>query len=224
MNSKIINTLLLIFFLNGMYGQQMDSNALFGTNKMVFYSKSKTPDGYTGSPFLTENFKSGIMRDDKGKTMKGFFRYDAVEDVVQVKINKDDSKSYVLPKLKSIIYELDNYSIFIDQFQDEKGKAINGYMLDYYSKNNLRFLARPNPDIIPAKPAKTGYDKDKPAHLDIDIVYYVQKDGGRLNEVRLKAKDFKDLFSDKSKMESYFKENKIKDEQDVVAMLEFYAE
>ncbi|MCL6220746.1 hypothetical protein [Zunongwangia pacifica] len=220
MIKKILSVFIVCFTVNCFSQSYM--NGVVNSAPLKIFTKAKTPDEFTGSPYYDDSFLPAKI-DDGEHTMDAFVRYNAVEDVVEVKIKRNTDEINVLPKLKKIRYVLNDYKIFIDEFVNEDGESINGYMLDYYTDKGIRFLARPEPDVIEAQPARTGYDKDKPAHLDVEMVYYIQKDGARLKEVRLKEKDFKKLFSDKPKMIPYFKDNKIKDGKDVVRMLEYYS-
>ncbi|WBL23561.1 hypothetical protein [Zunongwangia sp. HRR-M8] len=215
---------LLIFALSyNIFSAQSFMNGMQNSAPLKIFTKKKTPERFTGSPYIDDSFLSAQINDGE-RSMSAFVRYNAVEDVVEVKIDEQNSEIYTLPKLKKIKYKLKDYEIFIDQFTDSNGETVNGYMLDYFSNQGVRFLARPEPDVVPAQPARTGYDKDKPAHLKVDMVYYLQKNGGRLEEVRLREKDFKKILSDKEKMNAYFDRNKIKNEEDVVKMLKFYTE
>lgn len=213
--------LLLVFISFEMTSQNLDNISNTG---MLVYTKNNTPSDYTGSPYAEKDFQSGIIMDtDKDKQQEAMLRYNAVEDVVEIKLNGDD-EVHILPKLKNIKYDLGEYTYFIENFLTEDSGRIEGYFRQYYADKNILFISYPKADVTESTVNSTGYQKAKPAHLDVDMLYYVQKDGGRLKEVRLKEKDFKSIFSDKGKMEAYFKENKIKDEKDVVEMLKFYSE
>ena len=219
---KNILIFLLLIVINNLNAQSY-MNGMANSGPLKIFTKAKTPEKYTGSPYINDLFLPTII-DDGERSLEAFARYNSVEDVVEIKVQKNSDEINVLPKLKAIKYRLLDYTIFIDNFKNTEGETIDGYMFEYFSDSGLRFLARPLPDVIPAKEARSGYEESRPAHLDVNMSYYIQKDGGRLKEVRLKEKDFKSIFSDKGKMDAYFKENKIKDEQDVVEMLRFYSE
>ncbi|WP_373059900.1 hypothetical protein [Zunongwangia sp. H14] len=76
-------------------------------------------------------------------------------------------------------------------------------------------------DIIPAQKARTGYDRDKPADINVEMECYLSLDNNFYKRTRLKEKDLEDFF-DSSHMKAYFKEHKIKDEKGVVEMLRYY--
>lgn len=212
--------LFLILFpcFSGVFAQQ--ANPFMSDGGMVVFTKEKEPDLYTGSPYYEDDFKLGIINDDKGRTLEVLMRYNALEDVVVIRPNPDSEEEYVLPKLRSITYELGNYTYFIDNIYTDNGH-IEAYFARFYEGDKSTFIGLPKVDVIPAQKAKTGYDKDKPAKIDVEMVYYLSLEGGQFKEVRLKEKDLKDLFKS-DKMEEYFDEHKIKTEEDVVNMLKYF--
>lgn len=187
---------------------------------MVIFTKNKEPDTFTGSPYMEDEFKPGKLIDDKGRSADVFLRYHALEDVVVVKTEANSDEEYMLPKLTSITYELKDYTYFIDNLRTDNGN-IEAYFARFFEGENSSFVGRPEIDVIPAQKANTGYEKDKPADIDVEMVYYISIDGGIYKEVRLKERDLEDLFTS-DKMETYFDKHKIKKEKDVVEMLKFY--
>lgn len=211
----------LLLLLAGFLSQAQQVNQFASQSGMMIFTKEKEPDTYTGSPYVEEDFQQGIIHDDKGRAQKALIRYNALEDVVVVKLNKMDADSYVLPKLTTITYELPNYTYFIDDIDTDDGKK-EAYFARYYKGDKVSFIGIPKVDVIPAQKARTGYDKDKPADIDVDMTYYLSLDGGVYKEVRLKEKDFEELLGNSPKMKTYFDKHKVKDEKDVVEMLKFY--
>ncbi len=213
--------LILLLFISSFAVQAQQANQFASQSGMMIFTKEKEPDTFTGSPYVEDDFQQGIIHDDKGRSQKAFMKYNALEDVVVVKLNKLDSDSYVLPKLPSITYELPEYTYFIDNIDTEDGNK-ESYFARYYQGDKVNFIAIPEVDVIPPQKAMTGYDKDKPADIDVDMTYYLSLNGGLYKEVRLKEKDFKELLGDAGKMKKYFSDHKIKDVKDVQALLKFY--
>ncbi|GAA4326210.1 hypothetical protein GCM10023115_39360 [Pontixanthobacter gangjinensis] len=210
---------LLVLFLSFLVSNAQISENVSMTG-MQIYTKDKTPKEYTGSPYAEKDFKRGIIYDmNKDKSQPAFLRYNAVEDVVEIRLKKNDESS-VLPKFTHILYKMGDYTYFIDNLKTDNG-YIEAYFARFYDGEKAKFIARPVADITEAQVAKTGYEKDKPADLGVDMVYYISIDGGEFKEVRLKERDLEDFFSSK-KMEDYFDKNKIKTEGDVVKLLEYY--
>lgn len=211
---------LLLFLATFAMEAQIQSTPFASQSGMQIFTKVKEPDSYTGTPYYEKEFQPGTIHDDKGRSLDVLMRYNALEDVVVVKAGMRDKESYMLPKLKTITYELADYTYFIDNIHTENG-WIEAYFAKYYEGPKASFIGRPEVDVIPAKKAATGYDKDKPANIDVEMVYYLSLNGEKYKEVRLKEKDLEDFFSS-DKMEEYFDEHKIKTEKDVVGLLKFY--
>lgn len=211
---------LLVCCLSFFISTSQISDNMSANTGMQIYTKSKTPDKYTGSPYVEGDFRRGIIYDkNKDNSQPALLRYNAVEDVVEIRLQPNDESRF-LPKLTHIIYKMGDYTYFLDNINTENGN-LEGYFARYYDGNKVRFIAKPVPDVRQAVMAKTGYEKDKPADLGVEMVYYISTDGDFYKEVRLKEKDFEEIFTS-DRMEDYFDDHKIKSEKDVVKMLEFY--
>lgn len=207
----------LCFFFSISNAQVSENLSLTG---MQIYTKTKTPKNFTGSPYAEKDFLRGIIYDKNAdRSQAAFLRYNAVEDVVEIRLNKNDESS-VLPKFTHIFYKMGDYTYFIDNLNTENG-FIEAYFARFYDGDKAKFIARPVPEITEAQVAKTGYEKDKPADLSVDMVYYLSIDGGIYKEIRLKEKDLEDFFSS-DKMEDYLDDHKIKNEKDVIELLKYY--
>lgn len=199
---------------------QFQNTSFASQSGMTIFTKEKEPDTYTGSPYYEKDFQPGTIHDDKGRSLEVMMRYNALEDVVVVKAQKRDTESYMLPKLTTITYELADYTYFIENVNTDNG-WIEAYFAKYYEGSKASFIGRPEVDVVQARKATTGYDKDKPANIDVEMAYYISLNGEKFKEVRLKEKNLEDFFSS-DKMEEYFDEHKIKTEKDVVELLKFY--
>lgn len=203
------------------FAQQQGAYGAFGSDRgMVIFTKEKTPDNYTGSPFVEDEFVSGVIKDEQGRSQKAFMKYNAVEDVVVVKLKPLDQDSYTLPKLTKITYEFPDYTYYIDNIKTDNGIK-ESYFARYYKSDKVDFIGIPNVEVTQPQKARNGYEQDKPADIDVEMTYYISLDGGIYKETRLKEKDLEDFFKS-DRMEDYFDDNKIKDEKDVVKMLKFY--
>ncbi|QED36730.1 hypothetical protein FK178_02930 [Antarcticibacterium arcticum] len=198
------------------------SDFIPGNSPLLILTTNNTPDGYTGSPYVEKNFVNGVIMDTDGKTHPAFLRYNTVEDVVEVKLALSEPDTFVLPKLKNISYRMNGYTYVLDSFRTDKGETLEGYFMNYYDGKKVKFYARPMPDITPAEKAKTGYEKDKAAHLNVKTDYYIALNNGPLKNVRLKDKDFKNALPASKEVDKYFKEVKVKSVEDFVKMLEWY--
>lgn len=210
MNNIII--LLGVFFI---FNTSFSQNPMTGNSPMHILVIDKTPeDGYTGSPYVEENFVQGTIVDSKGTNMKAWLRFNTVEDVVEIKLNKQDEEIYELPRLKNISYDLNNYIYELDSYRTKDGDLLEGYFIKYYESDKIKFVAKPEPDLRRAEKAKTGYDEDKKAHLSVDIEYYLAFGEGNLLKVNLKEKDFEKTLPSSPAVEKYLSEHKLKEAVD----------
>lgn len=191
-------------------------------NRMVIPVYKNTPEGYTGSPFVNEDFQRGIIHAEEGKSQPALLRYNAVEGIMEIKLNQQEKKIHVLPRIEKISYTLGGHSYYIDSKRTEEGELLKGYFISYYESDKVKLLAWPRPDMTDAQVAKTGYEKDKPAHLSVDMEYYLEIGDNRLKEVRLRPRDFRKAFDNNDAMKDYLSDNKVKSLEDAIEALKFY--
>ncbi|MCB7480513.1 hypothetical protein [Christiangramia sediminis] len=195
------------------------SDLLIDYTKYIDYENNQNSKYILGSIYLNDDFVEGkIINTETNEFQLAFLRYNALEDLVEIKLTKD-SKIQVLPKVDNLEYHFEDHSIVFNEIETTKGDVINGYFIEYFSKDDLVFVAKP---ILTGKEERFSIHDDN-LKLFLDYDYYVQKKEN-VEEVRLAKSNFEKYFSDKDKMEPYFKNNKIKNESDVVAMLQFYAQ
>ncbi len=216
------NSLLLtLSFLLGLAGFAQQSAYLFDNTPTQILTLRNTPEGYTGSPYVEKDFVQGFVVDENGKTQQAFLRYNTIEDVVEVKLNRADEKTVVLPKVKNLSYRLKGYTYVLDDLQGES-ERMEGYFILYHDGDKVKFYGRPLPELTPASLAKTGYEKDKPAHLDVKTDYFISVNGGKLKSIKLKEKDLEEALPSSKEVKKYFSDNKVKSVEDIQEMLNWY--
>lgn len=178
----------------------------------------------TGSPFVESDFEQGLIIDTNGdgKSQPAFLRYNVLEDVVEVKIDKIEETSFVLPKVKNLEYKLDAYTYILNSFRTSNGNTFEGYFMRYFKGDKVNFYARPHPNVFEAQKATTGYGSDKPAHFDIKTDYFLATENGILQPVKLKEKDFKKALPASKEVDKYLSSNKLKSIEEFVEFLAWY--
>lgn len=214
--------ILSAILLCGTVGFAQISELIPGNNDMQILTVKKTPEGYTGSPYVEKDFTQGVIVDADGKTQPAFLRYNTVEDVVEIKMKRTDEDVFVLPKVKNLTYNLNNYTYVLDSFRSAEGGRMEGYFIHYYDGENIDLYGRPLPDVTEAQMASTGYGKDKPAHLSVKMEYFLSVDNKPLQEVKLKKRDFKKALPQSQLVDKYFSDNKVRSVEDYTKMLEWY--
>ncbi|MCF4102760.1 hypothetical protein L1I30_13865 [Gillisia sp. M10.2A] len=193
-----------------------------GNSRNQIQTKSSITNDLEGSPYFEDQFSPGIIQEEGVKNQTAYIRYNVVDDQIEVKVGPSQTEIYILPRQQKFTYKLKDYYYALGSYKVKDVGVINGFIINYYSSDNIIFIAKPSSKVIPGQIAKTGYEKAKPATLDIDVNYYIGQPGSTFEEVRLKEKDFKKLLGDKKGMKEYFDNNRIKDIEDVVNMLKYY--
>lgn len=175
-----------------------------------------------GSPYLFEEFVPGIIIQEDGNDLNAFFKYNALQDVVEIKINPNHSEIFILPRNEKFVFETKEFSLFIEKLITNEGEVIAGYKLKYFESDNLLFVGKSSSKITAAKKADTSYEKDTPSKIINNINYYISFNGEPLIPIKIKERYFRDLLGNSAKMQTYFKENKVKDIEDVKDLLRYY--
>ena len=175
-----------------------------------------------GTPYLTEEFMEGVIIKEGAKDQNAFFRYNVLKDIVEIKVKKQHSEIFVLPRVETFVFDLADYSLFFKTLRTKEGEVVSGYHLNYYESDKILFIGEPKSKVTAEKRADTSYERDKPSKIVINMDYYISFNGDPLTEVRLKEKDFKKILSDSPELSNYFKDHKVKEIEDVVKLLEFH--
>jgi hypothetical protein len=175
-----------------------------------------------GSPYYEQTFIPGIINEVDGKKQEAYFRYNVKDDQVEVKFSPNQEETYLLPRDQKYIYQLKDYSYVLGSFNAEKAGLLKGFVIEYVQNDKVTFIGKPFVNLIQAQAAKTGYGIATPASLNVGINYYFGLGDGKLQEVKLKEKEFRNIVPSSKEMKKYFEENKIENSKDVIKMIEFY--
>lgn len=172
-----------------------------------------------GSPFWEEKFVPGAIKRNGKKEIEGYIRYNVLSDQVQIKTNPEEDEYYLLPRWGDLEYEADDYSYFLSHKVTEDERSLYGYFIEYYEGESINLYGKPLAEVLPAQRAETSYDRGRPATIKVKSFYYIQFGDEPLIEVDIRERDFRKLFKNSKQMKAYFKEEKVKDIEDVVEML-----
>lgn len=175
-----------------------------------------------GSPYLDENFTRGIINLGNKRIESMYLRYNVLNDQIEIKSQPDDEKIFILPKSDSVSYSINNYTYVSEKTRTKDGRVLFGYLKKLLELPNIVFFEKSSSYISPAQKDQTSYSQDRPAKIHITPHYYLGLGDKPVVEVDIREKDFRRLLGDAPGMENFFKENKIKDLNDVITMLRFY--
>ncbi|QCY68352.1 hypothetical protein FHG64_02495 [Antarcticibacterium flavum] len=181
----------------------------FGTHKSL-----NTPEKFEGSPYVEKEFVKGTILDNKGNSQEALLRYNAIEDIVEIKIHNDgETEVRVLPKIKELSYSVNDYTYVLEEFTTHKGEKINGYLIEYYKGDRYGLYGHPVP--------KATISQLETAHLDVKIEYYIMTEDGILQNVKLKNRDFRKVLPNSSELNNYLSSTQLKTPQDYAALLKW---
>lgn len=183
--------------------------------------KGNSLNGLEGSPYENENFQVGKITMEGNKPVTAFLRYDVLNDDMEIKTELNGEDIYVLPNKKITEYSI-GANRFLYQSLQHDGKLIEGYFKEYFKGENVRLLTRLTAIVTEPYKAKTGYEKDRPSQIIIQENYFLSFKDGRVEEVKLKEKDFKKALPSSKAVNSYFSDNKLRDLEDYIKFLEWY--
>ena len=174
-----------------------------------------------GSPYINEKFLPGKIVVDGKQYQDVFLRFNALDDVMEIKVKPNDDEIFILPRTEKYSFQQDNQTYYLKDIITEEGEMLSGYIIKYYQDPKTLFIGKPVSKTKAAKAADTGYDRAQPAKVDTYVHYYISKNGDPVKRVKLREKDFRKIFKGEE-MKEYFADNKVKEIEDVVKMLEFY--
>ncbi|SDR67191.1 hypothetical protein SAMN04515667_0186 [Formosa sp. Hel1_31_208] len=178
-----------------------------------------------GSPYLVEDFSPAKI--SIGNNMIYNVRYNAFNDEFEVKIDEDNIQSLNKDVDKLTITMINGNETFgAINYTDEKTGLNRGYFLFLTPENNTsKLYIKKAKKYIEAKPAVTGYDKDKPAEFrNVNDTYFISVNNGYAMELPRKKKELANLVPGKSKeILNFIKTNKIKtsNQQDLIKLVNF---
>lgn len=172
-----------------------------------------------GSPYLNDDFTFGTVTIKDKEPLKVFMRYDVLKENIEIKTDRNSEDVYVLPLAQKAEYSIGPDKFIHDKITHE-GNTISGYFREHYNGDNVRLLEKPSVTVTEAVKAKTGYDRDRPAEIIIEEEYYIVFDSGEVENVRLKKKDLRKVFTSKE-ARNYLSDNRIRSVEDVVFFLSY---
>ncbi len=183
--------------------------------------KGNSANGLAGSPYENEEFRAGKIVMEGNEPVNAYLRYDALNDEIEIKTEINQANISVLPDKRRTEYIIDSIK-FLHKSIPNNGKLVKGYFQEYFKGENMSLLKKLSATITEPYKAQTGYEKDRPRHIILQEKYYLSFVDGTNKEVKLKKKDFKKALPSSKALNTYLSDNKFKDIEDFVKMLEWY--
>lgn len=162
------------------------------------------PANLVGSPYLTDDFKRGMVYMGSETPYPAMMRYNAYQDEIQVQGAEGISTLFMRDNIWA---ELNGETIKIETYEKGSGTA-KGYFFEL-NKGTTRLLKRHKRVFTEAVPAASSYSQDRPPSFNDDITYYLAQEGSPAREIKLKKKDVAEILNSKE-AQAYIKEHKMK--------------
>lgn len=231
---KVISILAVLFSLNFIYAQEDNPFTLTGdANDMLFNSSPSllttfdlTDNTIQGSAYIQDNFMPAkLSLPDGTKIFK--LRYNAYSDEIEIE-NQGGNPNALNKNIDNllIVFVSDDKTYEAIDYIDDKGNINKGYFVHVTSSDNdYQLLMKETVIFIDKKPAKTGYDKTKPAQLKrLDDTYYVSLDNNPAVELPSNKKNLSKVFPEHSKeVLEFIKDNRIKTtkKEDLIKLINY---
>lgn len=183
-------------------------NELYGNNKL--------PANVQGSPFYDESFKPSVITIGNN-TFNSQARYNALIDVFEIK--NPEGEVVQLQRRSDMRVEMDGRNHIFLNYRDDRDQLKEHYF-EVLEKGTYGLLKLKQVIFHEAKSAKSSYSREKPARLEQDTKYYLQKEDLHPQEIRLNKKDILKEIND-PEANRIISENKwkLKEEEEVRALI-----
>jgi len=204
---------LILFSLNFNHAQEEFSNKqTLVSNANQLYSFDRSDKTIQGTPYINEDFSPARVSAQNTKILN--VRYNAVTDEIEVETDKNSIQA-VNKHIKNIAVTFlkDNKSYQAINYINKEGNDTRGYFICLTNSNSpIRLLLKESKKFIKRKPAKTGYQTDKPAQFKrLDDEYYIVINEENAQKIPKKVKNLSKQFpNNTNEINNYIKSNKIK--------------
>lgn len=217
----------LVGSLSAQYHSAQRSAAVF----MQTMERSSTetnylPDDYIGSPYFMDEFLPGsIYENNEVVASEYYFRYNAIQDVVEVKESPDadDSEIKILTKAPDIYVKIKNDLFFYNT--GDSNTEHNGYFQVLVVGNKFNLYKKLNKVVYPAKKARNSFEKDILAtYKDKPLYYIVDQDGTFYDIPDSKKKRVNAFGNKKADINKFIKHSKlnIDEEHNLVKAFKYF--
>ena len=211
---------------NTISAQETGSNQTLMESSNSFYMTMNKKDlDAIGSPYLNEKFSPATISAIPNKIVKA--RYNAYDDEIEIKIDDDNIQNFNKNIKNVVITFLTDETVFTPlKYIDPIDGLQTGYFVCLNVNNtNVKLYSKKEVRYVKAKPAVSGYDKDKPAEFKSkNDTYYVSINDAYARELPSKKKELVKIFPENSNVIlKYIKDNKIKTSRkaDLIKLIDY---
>jgi hypothetical protein len=225
MKGHLVAIFYLLFFvsLNTFSQQDISFDGVYQTDFRTGYftncSPGKEYNQIEGSPYLFENWSSGIIKLERGANLKiESCMYDVYKD--RIMFLQDETPLYfAYPE------DIDRVTFGSSDFINLKLENRNDYFEILIEEMDFVLLKKYKCDIVKGKESD-GINKATKDKFKLSYNYYLIKGNAELAKVKIKKKNILELMNDKEQeVKKYIIDNnlKLKNESDLVEIFKFYS-
>jgi hypothetical protein len=178
-----------------------------------------------GSPYLVEKFTPATISAIPNKIVKA--RYNAYDDEIEIRIDEDNIQNFNKNIKNVFITFLVDDTVFTTlKYINPNDGLQTGYFVTLTEANTkAKLYLKKEIRFVEAKPAVSGYDRNKPAEFKSkNDTYFISINDAYARELPSKKKDLVKLFPENSKeISAFIKDNKIKTsrETDLITLIDY---
>lgn len=215
---KIFNFFIFLVLLTNSVYAQISNISLGGSSEVL---REKQYADIDGSPYMNKNWMSGVLIDTEGREYSNYMiRYDAYKERVEY---LNDGKIYeVIPTMYPTfkINYLDEESNRVEQLEFKMQKDIPGlkgfvYVNILYQGVKYAFIKKPKILLVDETVNSYGTTQ-RTRRFQSETYFFIKKDD-EYKKVRINKKS---ILLEFPEFETVLKQSKIKDESDVVNLLQ----
>ena len=228
---KRIECLIVFFYLIFsalLFAQQDDEvgsrQQLIEGSGTALMTTAKSGGKIVGSPYRNETFETAKVSGSSQSIYN--VRYNAYNDEFEVKLEDNNIKN-INKNLENLTVKMINTNIIftaIDYLNDDK-KERGFFILLNSDPNKIQLYKKVSKRFVEEKPARSSYDKGKPAEFkENNVRYFINTDSAYPEEIPRNKKDFVKLFPSHTKeIANFIKAHNIKtnNDQDLIKVINY---
>ncbi|WP_299434954.1 hypothetical protein [uncultured Aquimarina sp.] len=177
------------------------------------------PDGekielsdFKGTPYLDKEFQKGVVHDGlTGKENNLFLRYDALNDLFEMKDTKVAKNKKFLKKAFEVYVVFNGKTFYYQNYINDDGRSVVGYLHEIARVADKTIYMKYGKNLVMPEKAATSLEQDRPGRIKNET-YYVVGVSNKLKATEIKKKNVLDHFPDdkKGKLKEFIKKNRLK--------------
>lgn len=167
---------------------------------------------FLGSPYHEEKFVKAIIYDGlTSKESTQLVRYDALNDVFEMKSELSQSTPEYLKQSSEITVTIDSKKFYYKSYTNDEGKFVWGYLQEIAKVGNKLFYLKYGKTLIMPQEAKTTLEQDRPGKIK-DQEYYVVGAENQLKYTTINKKTilFQIPLDKRDQVKAFIKKEKLK--------------